>query len=295
MVSPVAAIPRTYDRLMTSVPGHSDNPLAVVDGWDVPNVAAAAFDSTGVRWRHGDAERTFALASVSKIFTAVTTMIAVEEGTVGLDDPVGPPGSTLRHLLSHASGLAPDEHTPPLAEPGTRRIYSNLGFATLAAHVADRADMAFGEYAHAALVDPLALSATDLSGAPARGFTASVSDVCRMLLAVVNHEVLAPSTVSAMVTPAFGSLSGVLPGYGSQDPNPWGLGVEIRGTKSPHWTADANSPATWGHFGQTGTFAWFDPDAGIGLVVLTDRDFGPWAVDAWPQLSAMVLSAAVSM
>ena len=62
-----------------------------------------------------------------------------------------------------------------------------------------------------------------------------------------------------------------------QRPNDWGLGFEIRDGKSPHWTGSSNSGRTYGHFGQSGTFLWVDPDADLALVVLTDRDFGEWA------------------
>ena len=44
-------------------------------------------------------------ASVTKLLTGLAALVAVEEGIVDLDEPAGPPGSTLRHLLSHASGL----------------------------------------------------------------------------------------------------------------------------------------------------------------------------------------------
>ena len=87
----------------------------------------------------------------------------------------------------------------------------------------------------------------------------------------------------------FPGLSGVLPGFGVQRPNDWGLGFEIRGAKTPHWTGTANSPATYGHFGQSGTFIWVDPVYGVALVVLTDRDFGEWAKPLWPALSDAVL------
>ena len=90
---------------------------------------------------------------------------------------------------------------------------------------------------------------------------------------------------------AFPGLDGVLPGFGRQDPNDWGLGFEIRGTKSPHWTATANGAATFGHFGQSGTFLWIDPERDAGLVCLTDLDFGPWAKEAWPVLGDAVLAA----
>jgi CubicO group peptidase (beta-lactamase class C family) len=55
--------------------------------------------------------------------------------------------------------------------------------------------------------------------------------------------------------------------------------------------SDRNSPSTFGHFGGAGTFLWVDPVARIALAALTDRPFGPWALDAWPALSDAVLIA----
>jgi CubicO group peptidase (beta-lactamase class C family) len=81
----------------------------------------------------------------------------------------------------------------------------------------------------------------------------------------------------------------VLPGFGAQDPNDWGLGLEIRAAKSPHWTGAHNSAQTYGHFGQSGTMLWVDPVARVGLVALADQAFGPWAAEAWPALSDAVL------
>jgi CubicO group peptidase (beta-lactamase class C family) len=52
-----------------------------------------------------------------------------------------------------------------------------------------------------------------------------------------------------------------------------------------------NSPASYGHFGGTGTFLWIDPDVQTGLIALTDRDFGAWALEAWPRISDEVLAA----
>jgi len=244
----------------------------------------------GVRDRHGPTGRAFPLASVTKVLAAVAVHVAVEEGTVALDDPAGPAGSTVRHLLAHASGLPPDGDRAPLGPPGSKRIYSNVGFEVLGEHVAATAGMSFADYARAAIVEPLGLTATTTAGSPAHGHRSSADDLATVLTALVGHRLLAPETLAAMTTPAFPALAGVLPGFGGQDPNPWGLGVEVRGRKAPHWTAPEASPATWGHFGRTGTFLWWDPDAALGLVVLTDREFGPWAADAWPALSSDVLA-----
>ena len=80
---------------------------------------------------HGDTERVFELASVTKPMVARAAQVAIEEGVVDLDTPAGPPGSTIRHLLAHASGLAMHSDRV-LAKPGTRRMYSNYGFTVLA-------------------------------------------------------------------------------------------------------------------------------------------------------------------
>ena len=266
--------------------------LEQIDGWDVPNAAAAVFTPTEILTTHGEVDRPFPLASVSKVLAAITFHVAVEEGTISLDDDAGPDGSTVAHLLAHASGLAPDGDHQVLGPPARKRIYSNLGFEELARHLESASDMAYGEYARLAIVDSLGLGATDVTGSPAHAHRSSVGDLVSVAQAVATHRLLAPPTVDAMTTPAFPDLAGVLPGFGRQDPNPWGLGVEVRGHKDPHWTSPQNSERTWGHFGRAGTFVWFDPDAGddgIGLVVLTDRDFDQWAVDAWPPLATAVL------
>ena len=89
---------------------------------------------------------------------------------------------------------------------------------------------------------------------------------------------------------AYPDLAGILPGFGRQDPNDWGLGFEIRDGKHPHWTGRRNSPETFGHFGRSGTFLWVDSVAGLACACLTDRDFGDWAAEAWPDLSDRVLA-----
>ena len=88
----------------------------------------------------------------------------------------------------------------------------------------------------------------------------------------------------------FPGLAGVLPDLGRFDPNDWGLGFELRDAKTPHWTGTANSPRTFGPFGGSGTFLWVDPEPGLALACLTDRDFGEWAKEAWPRLSDDVLA-----
>ena len=266
--------------------------LDVIDDWPAANAAAAVIGPGGVLASHGDTERVFELASVTKPLVARAAQIAIEEGVVDLDTAAGPPGSTVRHLLAHASGLAMLSDRV-LAKPGTRRIYSNYGFAVLAETLQQESGIEFGRYLAEAVCEPLAMATTRLDGgAEAAGFgaTSTVAD-----LAAFAGELLRPSTVSAQlhaeaISVQFPGLDGVLPGYGVQRPNDWGLGFEIRDGKSPHWTGARNSARTFGHFGQSGGFIWADPQIDLALVVLTDRDFGSWALDLWPAISDAVLS-----
>ena len=261
--------------------------VRVAESWPVDNVAVAVVAASGsVLGSFGDQSRVFPLASVTKLLTAYAVLIAVEEGAVEWDDPVGP--ATLRHLISHTSGLAFDSATVQ-AEPGTRRIYSNAGFEVMASHVEQACDIKFASYVEEAVFAPLGMTSTRLDGSPAAGASSSVADLVRFA-----SELQAPRLVSAALvleaqSVVFPGLSGVLPGYGHQRPNDWGLGFEIRSSKSPHWTGLHNSPQTFGHFGQTGTFLWVDPAAEVACVALTDRAFGPWAIEAWTPFSDAVL------
>jgi CubicO group peptidase (beta-lactamase class C family) len=265
--------------------------LDAIADWPVRSTAAAVVAPSGVVAQYGDTKQRFALASVTKPLVARAAQIAIEEGVVELDTAAGPPGSTVRHLLAHASGYS--MHSPEvLAKPGTRRVYSNYGFGVLAETIQQASGIEFGQYLTEAVCEPLGMAATALEGgAQAAGFgaTSTVAD-----LAVFAGDLLRPATVSQqMHTEAtdvqFPGLSGVLPGFGVQRPNDWGLGFEIRDAKSPHWTGAANSGRTYGHFGQSGTLLWVDPVADLALVVLTDRNFGDWAYPLWPALSDEVL------
>jgi CubicO group peptidase (beta-lactamase class C family) len=274
------------------------NPLDRLSSWPVPNAAAAVVGPDGVLATAGDVALRFRLASVTKPLAALATLIAVEEEAVSLDQPPPDPalaaelpGATLAHLLAHASGIAPDRRQRAAA-PGTRRIYSNAGYDLIGEIVAGATDIAFADYLAAAVFRPLGMSTASLEGSPASHGWGSVTDLAALLSELLNPTgLLHPSTVRAATTVAFPGLRGVLPGYGSQDPNDWGLGFELRGGKNPHWTSPRNSAATFGHFGRSGTMIWIDPQAGLGLVALADRDFGDWAAQAWPVLSDAVLDA----
>lgn len=264
--------------------------VRLIDEWPVDNAATAVVTADGtVVGRHGDTTRKFRLASVSKPLTAYAALIAIEEGVVELDTPAGPEGSTVRHLLSHTSGLAFDAHKA-MAAPGTRRLYSNAGFEQLADALAEHSGIPFARYQAEALFGPLGMTGTTLDGSPASGAESTVDDLVAFAAELQAPKLLDPATVAEATNVVFPGLSGVLPGFGHQKPNDWGLGFEIRDHKSPHWTGSASSPRTFGHFGQSGTFLWVDPDAGAACVALTDRAFGPWAAEAWPRYTDAVLA-----
>jgi CubicO group peptidase (beta-lactamase class C family) len=177
-----------------------------------------------------------------------------------------------------------------MAEPGTRRLYSNAGFEVLGDHIAKATDIPFAEYLRQAVLEPLGMTATDLPGSPAKDGVSTAADLARFAAELQAPRLLHPRTVAEATAVVHPGLPGVLPGYGHQKPNDWGLGFEIRDAKSPHWTGSSSAPRTYGHFGQSGTFLWVDPDAGAACVVLTDRAFGPWAVEAWPPFTDAVLA-----
>jgi CubicO group peptidase (beta-lactamase class C family) len=238
---------------------------------------------------YGPMEHVFALASVTKPLVAYATLIAVEEGAVELDQPAGPPGATIRHLLAHTSGLAFDDHQT-VAAPGTRRVYSSAGFEVLADTVQAASGIPFPQYLKEAVFEPLTMSTAALTGPAGSGAQASCADLVRFAAELQAPTLVAEQTLAEATSVAFPGLGGVLPGFGNQRPNDWGLGFEIRSRKCPHWTGDDNSPATYGHFGAAGTFLWVDPDHRVAAVALTDRPFDQWATEVWPPFNDAILA-----
>jgi len=258
--------------------------------WPVDNAAAAVVDQGGrVLGTHGDVERRFRLASVTKPLAAYAVLVAVEEGAVEWDQPAGPEGSTVRHLISHTSGLAFADRRVQAA-PGTRRIYSNTGFDILAETVEEATGIPFARYLDEAVFQPLGMASSALDGSPAAAGVSTAADLVRFAAELQAPKLVSAELVAEATSVVFPGLMGVLPGYGAQRANDWGLGFEIRDGKNPHWTGSLSSPSTYGHFGQAGTFLWVDPVAEAACVVLTDRVFGEWAIAAWPSFTDAVLT-----
>lgn len=260
--------------------------LDEIDGLAPTTSATGVTTATATVTTAGQVDAVLPLASVTKPLAAWATLVAVDQGRVDLADDVDGDGRTLRHLLAHASGLG-TEAAGPHTSPERRRAYSNHAFDLIGEHVAAAVGRPFATWLHAQVLLPLGMHATSLDGSPARDGTGTVTD-----LLAFARELLAPTLVDEdlrdeAVTPQWPDLDGVLPGYGRQTPNPWGLGLELRGDKDPHWT-DAGFPATtFGHFGQSGSFLWVSPEDGCAAAFLGDEPFGAWAVEAWPGLTAL--------
>ena len=259
----------------------------------------------------------FRLASVSKPISALAFLVAMEEGLFELDEVIDPLGATWRQLLSHAGGLPPDKggkvgpgdlaelieagarSFPGARAPGGRRVYSNLGFELAAELLSERSEIPFGEYVSEAVFEPLGMKGARVDPAlypaagphgAAAGMSASADELALLAAELRCPSLVSPATIAEATSLQCGAIPGVLPGFGSQENNAWGLGLEIRNGKWPHWTGSLNSEGTFGHFGQSGTFIWVDAAAGAALVVLTDRPFDDFAKSAWPALSDRIIS-----
>jgi len=137
-------------------------------------------------------ETVFQSGSVGKQFTATAVMMLVEEGKIGLDDPLtkyfadAPPSwkdVTVRELLSHTAGFGDypksfnfrkdwteDEllklvESIPLAyTPGTKWAYSNLGFLTLGILIHRVTGEFYGDFLQRRIFHPLEMNSTRIIG-----------------------------------------------------------------------------------------------------------------------------------
>ena len=268
-----------------------------------------------------DESSLFALASLTKPVVALAALVAVEEGVLDLDAPAcdllpalagdDRRSITLRHLLSHASGLPESERgTPPLEvrlkyPPGTHRAYSNEGFHLVGLLIEAAAQMPFQRYVTDAALGPLGMDAflpipesedaraldvrdpgLSSPGVPlfngpqwrrrgnaAGGMFASLDAYARVVALLLGGgaPLLHPDTWRELATVQFPGIPGGLESFPTLHCPDWGAGVNVRGAGGPHWAGDAVSASTLSHFGASGTLMWADLDRGIGLVCLANR------------------------
>jgi CubicO group peptidase (beta-lactamase class C family) len=261
----------------------------LVRDWPVSKVAIAVIDHNENVHVYGDSNAEFRLASLSKLMTAWATLIAVEDGSVRLDDEIGQSNCTVRHLLAHAGGYGFD-NTEPIISPARKRVYSNTGYELIAEHVATATQFGFADFLNESVFQPLGMESSQLRGSAAKDVHCTLGDVAKFIGEIRHPTLIASSTFVEATSSQYPDLGGVVPGFGRFTPCPWGLGPELRGSKQPHWTATRNSASTYGHFGGSGTFAWVDPVANVACCALADREFGDWARTSWPMFGDAVLT-----
>ena len=140
------------------------------------------------------------------------------------------------------------------------------------------------------VLEPLGMASVLIPGSPAHSGEGSARDLSLFARELAAPRLVSPALAQRARTPVLPGLDGVLPGYGRQTPNPFGLGAEVRGAKSPHWTGTGNSEQTFGHFGQSGSFIWVDPVAERQAVFLGARPFGAVHRRTWSELGDQILA-----
>ena len=279
--------PDTPQTQLPALPALADFPFPtalVVTGAPAPD--------DGVLYESGDVDEIFPFASVTKPIVAWSALVAVDRGLLDLDAPAGAPapdGATIGHLLSHSSGIAADSDER-LATPGTRRIYSNRGIEILGQWLQEATGTPLETWVESTVLEPLGMASVLIPGSPAHSGEGSARDLSLFARELASPRLVSPALAERACAPVLPELDGVLPGYGRQVPNPFGLGVEVRGAKSPHWTGKGNSLQTFGHFGQSGSFIWVDPVAERQAVFLGAEPFGQIHRKTWPALGDQILA-----
>lgn len=146
----------------------------------------------------------YEIGSITKQFTAAAILRLAEQGALTLDDPVAmhfpelaerAGSASLRHLLSHSSGLysgpVSDDPTRPIEpstviaeiarhpsefDPGARHRYNNNGYLLLGLLIERLGGRPYGDYLSEAFFEPLGLASTGLCTTPrgdavARGYS----------------------------------------------------------------------------------------------------------------------------
>jgi CubicO group peptidase (beta-lactamase class C family) len=183
-----------------------DRVFAAYDRRDSPGCAAAVFKDDKIAYERGygiaDLEHevpitpatVFYAGSVSKQFTAFAAALAIQQGRLGLDDPIRKhlpelpayaDAVTVRHLVHHTSGLRDFYTLLSIAgrrqdalfdnvsilrltarqtalnfAPGADYLYSNTGYALLATIVGRATGMSFSQFAEEQIFKPLGMSAS---------------------------------------------------------------------------------------------------------------------------------------
>ena len=104
-----------------------------------------------------------------------------------------------------------------------------------------------------------------LRGSPAAGLHGTLDDLVPLSRELLAPTLIAPETLGRGDERPVSRARRRDPDLGRFDPNDWGLGFELKGTKQPHFSGTLTSPRTFGHWGGSGTFVWVDPERDLAL------------------------------
>jgi len=266
-------------------------------------------------------ETVYDLASLTKVIGLTTAcMILVGEGKLDLDAPVqryvpafrgpGKEGVTIRHLLTHSSGLpawrplyieattravalALVDTTALLRQPGDTFVYSDLGAIVLTQVVEGLTGQRLDAYLDARVLQPLGMTNTRFlppsawrdriaptersqDGTIIRG---TVHDENAWKLGGVSGHAGLFSTAPDLARFAEWLLGAWRQDSGQVRAFTKRQGVPTGSSRALGWdTPSENSSAgtkvgaqTFGHTGFTGTSIWIDPDKDLFIILLTNR------------------------
>jgi CubicO group peptidase (beta-lactamase class C family) len=159
---PVDAIARELRQLVPrrmrerGVPG-----LAIALVRDAKIAWSAGFGTTRNGWgRPITADTVFEVASNGKATAALAALALVEAGRLDLDQVIEAQGITVRHVLTHTSGLTNDvthRNTRLLFPPGERFSYSGAGFLLLQEAIEAETGQPFDAYMQRRVFGPLGM------------------------------------------------------------------------------------------------------------------------------------------
>lgn len=155
---------------------------------DIPGLAIALIRDNKIVWTDGfgvtsrltnkpvSSKTVFEVASISKVVSVYTALRLVEQGKLSLDKPVKiylkktwlPPSKyadkiTLRHLLSHSSGLGDDMlfmNKNIVFEPGSDFLYSGVGFLYVQEVIEQLTGNSLEKAARKYVFDPLVMTSS---------------------------------------------------------------------------------------------------------------------------------------
>lgn len=131
-------------------------------------------------------------------------------------------------------------------------------------------------------------------GLPWSGLVTTAEGALALVRAYAGHPsgFLSPTLLTEATSNQTDSLPGGYGGRFDYERAPWGLGVDIKGDKKPHWTPANASPRTYGHAGATGCAAWHDPAVDTSWAILGARTAdNAWLVRGGARIAATFLGS----